>query len=285
MDSKVIWMDQTQKPPVTEGSQRGGKRLDPEQKSKWWDAALLILGVVAEVAGIIQLFLALVPSGEAAVQNNVNTGGGNSAQYGQYITAGDNAQIFTQMGGNEAAFTPEPAEAAGLSEEERNHIESMFGEEQLARASDFIRNGQYKKAEQVLELLLEHGDHSQNLMAAAYYNRGLARYYQKQPDLARSDFLRSTQAKGSSQAYYCLGIVNHILNNYEQAVRAYSNALNYEDSDEKKVDIYLARAAANACWKDAPSDAAFQDYQTVLGIDQGNSIAMVGIERLKSGRK
>ncbi len=271
----------------TKRSDRGGKRLDPEQGSPWRKRILTSLGVAAELAAVLQLVLAFAPAGGAADQN-VDTGGGDAAWIEQHITIGDGSQIYAQVGdGVEPEPEPEPtleptSELAldDLSEEEVARVRGMYGKEQLACASDHYRAGEYRKAEQVLEILLEDEGHSQSLKAGAHYDLGLARYRQGKPALARQAFDDSTKAVGSAKAYYCLGIVNYDLGEYEQAIRAYDQALLYETGNTDKVDVYLARAAAYERWKDAPEGKALEDYESALELAPEDPTALAGVGRL-----
>ncbi len=267
----------------TKRSNRGGKRLASVEKSPRKKVVLTVLGVLAEIATVVQLFLGFAPAGSAAAPN-VNTVGGDATQIEQHIMAGDNAQIINQVGGETASEpTPEPTPGPvldELSEEELARVRGMHGKDQMAHASDYYRAGEYRKAEQVLDILLEDEGHSQILKAAACYNLGLVRYRQGNFDMARQAFEDSTQAKESAQAYYCLGIVNYNLGKYEQAAKAYDQAIFYEASNTAKVDIYLARAAAYECWADAPEGKALEDYENAQKLAPENSDALAGVRRL-----
>lgn len=266
------------------GREKDGSKKKKAQKH-WMKTALLVVGVLSEIMGIAQGVLAFTPSGEVGTQ--VNTGIGDATVVEQHITAGDNAQIYAQAGGG-AEPTPETTSEPvleGLSVEEQIYVCSLPGEEQLARSYDYIQNGEYLKAEQTLGLLLENEEYSRDLRAAALYNLGLARYYQKQTASARNAFRDSTKLKGSAQAYYCLGIVNHEMGEYKQAIDAYDKAFPYENSKTATVDLYLARATAYERWKDAPVGKAREDYQSALDLDPKNLTALAGLERLGgSGR-
>lgn len=257
-----------------------------QKKKKMWKrhvkTILFALGAVSELAGIV---LAVMPSGGAG--NQASASGGDAMVVEQHITAEEGAQVYAPVGGR-AEPAPEDAPQSapeGLSEEERAYVDGLSGADQLACAYDYIQNRAYSKAEQTLEILLEDKGQNRDLRAAAFYNQGLARYYQKQTGSARNAFQQSTQLKGSAQAYYCLGIVNHEMGKYDQAVDAYSKAFLYENSGTAVVDLYLARGAAYESWNDAPGDKAREDYQSALELDPENQTALAGIRRLDDGKR
>lgn len=280
---KPVKLEQFTKTPDVNCPGSGGEKPGSEKKGQrkhWVNTVLLVVGTISEIMGIAQGVLAFMPSDGAGTQ--VNTGGGDATVVGQYIKAEGDVQIYTQVGdGAEAAseVASKPI-LEGLSEEERIYVDGLSREEQLACAYDYIQNREYQKAEQTLGVLLENEGLSQDMRAAALYNLGLARYYQRQTALAREAFRDSTKIKGSAQAYYCLGIVNHEMGEYKQAVDAYDKAFLYENSGAAMVDFYLARAAACERWKDAPEGKAREDYQSALELDPENPFALAGLGRL-----
>lgn len=175
----------------------------------------------------------------------------------------------------------EPQETAVLaspgSQEDGALAERL--KEDLANSAKLIEREQYDDAAEVLSAMLER-ESGEQMRAVVFYNLGLCYYYLSNFPGAIKAFQNSVDTKPFADAYYNLGRAYEESGQYgcvEDAIKAYSGAIAMEPEDK---EYLLVRASAYESI--GQSEDALKDYCAVLELDEGNTYASEGLERLKA---
>lgn len=122
------------------------------------------------------------------------------------------------------------------------------------------------------------GGAGQMFTALFYYNLALADCYLGDYALAKTELQTSVDISKSDRAFFLLGnICSDYFHEYPEAIQAYSNALEKNDS----IEYRLSRAAAYE--QNGQFSEAEQDYMEVLDREPENQIAKDGLKRLQAG--
>lgn len=179
-------------------------------------------------------------------------------------------------------------EMEDLSKPQKDAVQASLGsqedgalKEDLATSAELIEEEQYDDAVEVLNAMLER-EPSEQMRAVVFYNLGLCYYYLSDFPGAIKAFQSSVDTKPFADAYYNLGRAYEESGQYgcaEEAIKAYSGAIAMEPEDK---EYLLVRASAYESI--GQSEDALEDYHAVLELDEGNTYASEGLQRLKAGR-
>lgn len=141
---------------------------------------------------------------------------------------------------------------------------------------DLIQDGKYELAVAEIQHFIDEGNLDPMNISILNYNLGVAYYNLGQYGMAKTVLNTAVNTAGFAEAYYFLGVINgSSLDNYPEAIQAFTKALEYES----KPEYLLARAWAYE--KNNQLQDACNDYYEVLSIDPQNEQAIIEIERIK----
>lgn len=237
----------------------------------------LLVGIITIVNGVT----------DAEVAKNLNNIVWQQTEGDGYtIQAGDGSIIVTNIEGT-TEHTGKDSEMDSEGQALLSMLEGQTLSDQLAGSTDLIRKKFYSEAVQLLTKMLEQEITSSKMLAAIYYNRGLAYCYLENFGLAQEDFYKSLSNDNFSEAYYSLGAASAALaKKYEESaigdpLQEYTKAINnYSCALDLKEDVvyYLARAAAYEAI--GATHDAISDYQMVLSLDKENKIAGTALKQI-----
>lgn len=278
---------------------RAHKRIEGDNSRSWQPNKdeQCVWKSLERLSILLGLIVSLITIGSAAtgVDAAKNADSVNNTVFQQ--TEGDGYVIQTENGPiiiTDRGGISEPAQTDHEMENEGQALLAMLDgrvlADQLAGSTDLIRKKCYSQAVQLLSEMLQQEIDDNKMMAAIYYNRGIAHCYLGDFEVAREDFYKSLANLEFADAYYSLGAASAALaRNYEEsentigdplkeytrAIENYSLAINLE---EKNTTYFLARAAAYEAIGE--TDDAIKDYQMVLSLDSENKTACTALGRI-----
>lgn len=276
-----------------DNSKRWQPCTDEQRFWKFMERASILIGIVVS---IVTIFRAVTDSSKN-LDNDIlqqTEGDGYIAQAGDRsiiagdgsIIMGDGSTIVTNVEGT-TEHTETDNEMGSEGQALLAMLEGQTLSDQLAGSTDLIRKKFYSEAVQLLTEMLKQEIDGSKMLAAIYYNRGVAYCYLENYGLAQEDFYKSLSNMKFADAYYSLGAASAALarkyeesasgdpfQEYARAINNYSFALELEES----VEYYLARAAAYEAI--GATNNAISDYQMVLSLDKENKVAGAALKRI-----
>lgn len=225
----------------------------------------LYLGIGASFATMLQVAKAMFTSNDP-IPIIQNSSGDNSPI--TQVALGQGNVYVNSSDINEFNNIPQPM-----------NIE-VSSEQMIAYSYDLIQNGNNELAIEEIQKFIEQRNIGPMDTAILYYNLGIAYYNMKQYGMAKNALENSVNTAGFADAYYFLGVIwGEALNNYPEAILAFTKALEYETRPE----YLLARAWAYE--NNNQQQDAIRDYCEVLIIDPQNEQAISRIERSKPSER